>query len=183
MGHILIVDDEPQIRQSFEKILTAEGHTVKTASSGEAAIALVQAAVPDLVIMDVSLPGMSGLEAFRAIHEIEPKLPVIVMTGKGTTETAIEATKLGAFEYVLKPLEFPDSLALIGEALEAGRFMRSRVELDVAPDTAAADAIIGKSKPMQEVYKAIGRVAPTDATVLIRGDSGTGKELVARAIY
>ena len=183
MGHILIVDDEPQIRQSFEKILTAEGHTVKTASSGEAAIALVQAAVPDLVIMDVSLPGMSGLEAFRAIHEIEPKLPVIVMTGKGTTETAIEATKLGAFEYVLKPLEFPDSLTLIDQALEAGRFMRSRVELDVAPDTAAADAIIGRSKPMQEVYKAIGRVAPTDATVLIRGESGTGKELVARAIY
>jgi len=183
MGHILIVDDDAQLRQSFEKLLTAEGHTVKTASSGEAAISLVQAAVPDLVIMDVRLPGMSGLEAFRTIHEIEPKLPVIIMTAFGTTDTAIEATKLGAFEYVLKPPEIPDILALIGQALEAGRFMRSRVELDVAPDTAAADAIIGRSKPMQEVYKAIGRVAPTDATVLIRGDSGTGKELVARAIY
>ena len=183
MGHILIVDDDAQLRQSFEKLLNAEGHTVKTASSGEAAIALVQAAVPDLVIMDVRMPGMSGLEAFRAIHEIEPKLPVIIMTAFGTTDTAIEATKLGAFEYVLKPPEIPDILALISQALEAGRFMRSRVELDVAPDTTAADAIIGKSKPMQEVYKAIGRVAPTDATVLIRGDSGTGKELVARAIY
>ncbi len=183
MGTILIVDDDPQLRQSFEKLLTAEGHTVKTASSGEAAISLVKAAVPDLVIMDVRMPGMSGLEAFRAIHEIEPKLPVIIMTAFGTTETAIEATKLGAFEYVLKPFEIPDILALIGQALEAGRFMRSRVELDVAPGTAAADAIIGKSKPMQEVYKAIGRVAPTDATVLIRGESGTGKELVARALY
>ena len=183
MGHILIVDDDAQLRQSFEKLLNAEGHTVKTASSGEAAIALVQAAVPDLVIMDVRMPGMNGLEAFRAIHEIEPKLPVIIMTAFGTTDTAIEATKLGAFEYVLKPPEIPDILALISQALEAGRFMRSRVELDVAPDTTAADAIIGKSKPMQEVYKAIGRVAPTDATVLIRGDSGTGKELVARAIY
>ena len=183
MGHILIVDDDAQLRQSFEKLLNAEGHTVKTASSGEAAIALVKAAVPDLVIMDVRMPGMSGLEAFRAIHEIEPKLPVIIMTAFGTTDTAIEATKLGAFEYVLKPPEIPDILALISQALEAGRFMRSRVELDVAPDTTAADAIIGKSKPMQEVYKAIGRVAPTDATVLIRGDSGTGKELVARAIY
>jgi len=183
MGHILIVDDDAQLRQSFEKLLNAEGHTVKTASSGEAAISLVKAAVPDLVIMDVRMPGMSGLEAFRAIHEIEPKLPVIIMTAFGTTDTAIEATKLGAFEYVLKPPEIPDILALIGQALEAGRFMRSRVELDVAPDTAAADAIIGRSKPMQEVYKAIGRVAPTDATVLIRGDSGTGKELVARAIY
>ncbi|OGR24917.1 MAG: Fis family transcriptional regulator [Desulfobacca sp. RBG_16_60_12] len=184
MGHILIVDDDPQIRQSFEKILTGDGHTVKTASTGEAAISLVAAAVPDLVIMDIRMPGMSGLEAFRAMHEMEPKLPVIIMTAYGTTETAIEATKLGAFEYVLKPLgDFQDIQTLIGQALEAGRCMRSRVELDVAPDTAAAEAIIGKSKPMQEVYKAIGRVAPTDATVLIRGDSGTGKELVARAIY
>ena len=137
MGHILIVDDEPQIRQSFEKILTGEGHTVRTAANGEAAIAAVQDAVPDLVIMDVRMPGMSGLEAFRAIHEIEPKLPVIIMTAFGTTETAIEATKMGAFEYVLKPFEIPDILALIYQALEAGRFMRSRVELDVAPDTAA----------------------------------------------
>jgi nitrogen regulation protein NR(I) len=184
MGNILIVDDDAQLRQSFEKILTAEGHTVKTASSGEAAIAMVQAAVPDLVIMDVRMPGMNGLEAFRAMHEIEPKLPVIIMTAFGTTETAIEATKLGAFEYVLKPFEnIQDILTLISQALEAGRFMRSRVELDVAPDTTAADALIGKSKPMQEVYKAIGRVAPTDATVLIRGESGTGKELVARALY
>jgi nitrogen regulation protein NR(I) len=183
MGTILIVDDDPQLRQSFEKLLTAEGHTIRTASTGEAALTLVKTSIPDLVIMDVRMPGMSGLETFQALHEIEPKLPVIIMTAYGTTETAIEATKLGAFEYVLKPFEIPEILALITQALEAGRFMRSRVELDVAPDTASADAIIGKSKPMQEVYKAIGRVAPTDATVLIRGDSGTGKELVARAIY
>jgi nitrogen regulation protein NR(I) len=183
MGTILIVDDDPQLRQSFEKLLTAEGHSVRTASSGEAALAAVQSELPDLAIMDVRLPGMTGLEAFRAIHGIEPKLPVIIMTAFGTTETAIEATKLGAFEYVLKPFEIPDILALIGQALEAGRFMRSRVEMDVAPQSAGADALIGRSKAMQEVYKAIGRVAPTDATVLIRGDSGTGKELVARAIY
>jgi len=183
MGTILIVDDDPQLRQSFEKLLTAEGHTVQTAASGEAALSQVRAGVPDLVIMDVRMPGMSGLETFQTMHEIEPKLPVIIMTAFGTTETAIEATKLGAFEYVLKPFEIPDILALIGQALEAGRFMRSRVELDVAPSAAAADALIGKSKPMQEVYKAIGRVAPTDATVLVRGESGTGKELVARALY
>jgi nitrogen regulation protein NR(I) len=184
MGDILIVDDDAQLRQSFEKLLAAEGHTVRTAASGEAAIAQVEAKIPDLVIMDVRLPGMSGLEAFAAVHDIEPKLPVIIMTAYGTTETAIEATKLGAFEYVLKPFEnIQDILGLIGQALEAGRFMRSKVELDVAPDTTAAEPIIGKSKPMQEVYKAIGRVANTDATVLIRGESGTGKELAARAIY
>lgn len=183
MGTILIVDDDTQLRQSFDKLLTEEGHAVRTAPSGEAAIASVRESVPDLVVMDVRLPGITGLETFSIIREFEPKLPVIVMTAFGTTETAIEATKLGAYEYVLKPFEVPDILALIDQALEAGRFMRSRVEMDTVPETTAADAIVGRSKAMQELYKAIGRVAPTDATVLIRGESGTGKELVARAIY
>jgi len=183
LGTILIVDDDAQLRQSFDKLLTEEGHTVQTAPTGEAGIAMVRESVPDMVVMDVRLPGMSGLEAFRAVHEIEPRLPVIVMTAFGTTETAIEATKLGAFDYVLKPFEIPEILALIDQALEAGRFMRSKLEIDVVPEVASADAIIGRSKAMQEVYKAIGRVASTDATVLIRGESGTGKELVARAIY
>ena len=183
MGTILIVDDDAQLRQSFDKLLTEEGHTVHTAPTGEAGIAMVRECVPDMVVMDVRLPGMSGLEAFRAVHEIESKLPVIVMTAFGTTETAIEATKLGAFDYVLKPFEIPEILALIDQALEAGRFMRSKLEIDVVPEVASAEAIIGRSKAMQEVYKAIGRVASTDATVLIRGESGTGKELVARAIY
>ena len=183
MGHILVVDDDPQLRQSFEKLLITEGHQVRVAASGEAGLEIIQAGAPDLVIMDVRLPGMSGLETFRALHEVEPKLPVIIMTAYGTTETAIEATKLGAFEYVLKPFEIPDILALIAQALDAGRFMRSRVEINVPPDATSGDAIIGNSKPMQEVYKAIGRVAATDATVLIRGESGTGKELAARAIY
>jgi len=183
LGTILIVDDDAQLRQSFDKLLTEEGHTVQTAPTGEAGIAMVRECVPDMVVMDVRLPGMSGLEAFRAVHEIESKLPVIVMTAFGTTETAIEATKLGAFDYVLKPFEIPEILALIDQALEAGRFMRSKLEIDVVPEVASAEAIIGRSKAMQEVYKAIGRVASTDATVLIRGESGTGKELVARAIY
>ncbi len=183
MGVILVVDDDPQLRASFEKLLTEEGHTVLTASSGEAALAAVRAKAPDLVIMDVRMPGMSGLEAFAAMHALEPRLPVIIMTAYGTTETAIEATRLGAFDYVLKPFDIPDILKLIHQALEAGRCMRSQVELDVVPDAARGEALIGKSRPMQEVYKAIGRAAPTDATVLIRGESGTGKELVARALY
>jgi len=183
LGTILIVDDDARLRHSFDKLLTEEGHTVRTAPTGEAAIAMVRECAPDLVVMDVRLPGMNGLETFQAIREIEPRLPVIVMTAFGTTETAIEATKLGAFEYVLKPFDIPEILALLDQALEAGRFMRSRVEIDVVPEVASAEAIIGRSKAMQEVYKAIGRVASTDATVLIRGESGTGKELVARAIY
>jgi two-component system nitrogen regulation response regulator GlnG len=183
LGKILIVDDDPQLRQSFEKLLTNEGHSVQTAPTGEAGIETVRESVPDLVIIDVRLPGMNGLETFDAMREIEPKLPVIVMTAYGTTETAIEATKLGAFDYVLKPFEIPAILTLIEQALEAGRFTRVKVEMDVAPDTASTEVIIGRSKPMQDLYKAIGRVAPTDATVLIRGESGTGKELVARAVY
>jgi nitrogen regulation protein NR(I) len=183
MGAILIVDDDPRLRQSFEKLLTAEGHTVWTAPDGETALGLVKANSPDMVIMDIRMPGMSGLDTFKAMHQIEPKLPVIIMTAFGTTETAIETTKLGAFDYVLKPFDIPDILALIDKALEAGRFMRSRIALDMPPDKVKGEAIIGKSKPMQEVYKSIGRVAPTDATVLLRGESGTGKELVARAIY
>jgi nitrogen regulation protein NR(I) len=183
LGEILIVDDDAQLRQSFDKLLTEEGHTIRTAPKGETAIAMIRECAPDMVVMDVRLPAMSGLETFREIRKIEPRLPVIVMTAFGTTETAIQATKLGAFEYVLKPFEIPDILTLIDQALEAGRFMRARVEINAVPEAGSAEAIIGRSKAMQEVYKAIGRVAPTDATVLIRGESGTGKELVARAIY
>jgi DNA-binding NtrC family response regulator len=129
------------------------------------------------------LPGMNGFETFQVIHEIEPKLPVIIMTAYSTTETAIKATKMGAFDYILKPFDIPDMLTVIKQALEAGRFMRSPVDMDPVPDESFRDAIIGRSKSMQEIYKAIGRVASTDATVLIRGESGTGKELVARAVY
>jgi nitrogen regulation protein NR(I) len=185
MAAILIVDDDPQLRQSFEKLLRHEGHTVNAAATGESGIALVRSQHFDLLIMDVRLPGISGLEAFQAVRAIEPRLPVIIMTAFGSTETAIEATKMGAFDFVLKPFDIPDILNLIQQAIEAGRFMRSHVQMDLeAPlDGGGADAIIGRSKSMQEVYKAIGRVAPTDATVLIRGESGTGKELAARAIF
>jgi nitrogen regulation protein NR(I) len=183
MSTILVVEDDSQLRQSFDKLLQEEGYNVRTASSGEDGLEAIQRETPDLVIMDVRLPGMSGMEAFQAVRKIDPKLPVIIVTAFGTTDTAIEATKLGAFDYVLKPFDIPDILTLIEQAIEAGRFMRSRVEMNVVPEAASSDAIVGRSQSMQEVYKAIGRVAPTDATVLIRGESGTGKELAARALY
>ena len=183
MAAILIVDDDHHLRRSFDKLLTQEGHEVKTASSGEAALPTVRSGEFDLIVMDVRLPGMDGLLTFKAIREIEPLLPVIIMTAFGTTETAIEATKMGAFDYILKPFNIPEMLELIEKAVEAGRFMRSRVELDPTPDADPREAIIGRSRAMQEIYKEIGRTASTDATVLIRGESGTGKELVARALY
>jgi nitrogen regulation protein NR(I) len=180
---ILIIDDDDQLRISFERLLKEEGYRVRTAASGEAGIRMISEDIPDLVVLDVRLPGINGLEAFSRIHQIEPKLPVIIMTAYGTTETAIEATKMGAFDYVIKPFDIPQMLTTIRQGLEAGRFMRSPVDMDVSPDKTAGEAIIGKSPAMQEVYKAIGRVSATDATVLIRGESGSGKELVARALY
>ena len=183
MATILIIDDDDQLRKSFQKLLSEEGYAAEGAASGEAGLEIIKNRLPDLVIADVRLPGMNGLETFQSIHRVEPKLPVIIMTAYGTTETAIEATKMGAFDYILKPFEIPDMLVVIKQALEAGRFMRTPVRLDVSPDEATKEAIVGHSKPMQDVYKAIGRVSTADATVLIRGESGTGKELVARAIY
>ena len=183
MSTILIIDDDDQLRKRFHKLLSEEGYTAQGAASGEAGLEIIRNRLPDLVIVDIRLPGMNGLETFEAIHALEPKLPVIIMTAYGTTETAIEATKMGAFDYILKPFEIPDMLAVIKQALEAGRFMRTPVQMDVSADKVGQEAIVGRSKPMQDVYKAIGRVSTSDATVLIRGESGTGKELVARAIY
>ncbi len=183
MAQILIVDDDHQLRQSFERLLSAEGYAVRTASTGEAGVEMVRESLPDLVVMDVRMPGISGLEAYAAMREIEPRLPVIIMTAHGTTETAIEATRMGAFDYVLKPFDIPDILKLIEKGLSAGRFMRSKVEMDAPAEGGEGEAIVGGGPAMQEIYKAIGRAAPTDATVLIRGESGTGKELVARAVY
>jgi len=183
LNSILIIDDDDQLRNSFKKLLTEEGYIVESAASGEAGLNIVNNASLDLVILDMRLPGMNGLETFKKIHGIEPKLPVIIMTAYGTTETAIETTKLGAFDYILKPFDIPDMLELIKLALNASHFMRSPVDMDKIPEESSRDAIVGRSTEMQEIYKAIGRVSPTDATVLIRGESGTGKELVARAIY
>lgn len=183
MSTVLIIDDDDQLRMSFEKLLAQEGYGAKGAASGEEGLKMICSDAPDLVVLDMRLPGMNGFETFKAIHNKEPRLPVIIMTAYGTTETAIEATKIGAFDYILKPFEIPDMVDVIDQALEASRLMRSPIGMNAIPDKAPHEAIIGQSKPMQDIYKAIGRVSPTDATVLIRGESGTGKELVARAIY
>jgi DNA-binding NtrC family response regulator len=126
---------------------------------------------------------MNGLDALARIKQLQPTLPVIVMTGQSTTNTAIEATKRGAFDYQLKPFEPAEMLQTIAKALEAARLMKGHLALGPETIEPSTDAIVGQSSPMQQLYKAIGRVAQTDATVLIRGESGTGKELVARAIY
>ena len=183
MNTILVIDDDDQLRLSFCKLLKEENYTVISAASGEAGIDIVRGTLLDLVILDMRLPGMNGMETFKEIRKIDTKLPVIIVTAYGTTDIAIEATKMGAYDYVLKPFEVPEMLTLIRQAIEAGYFMRSPVAVDASPGGQLGDAIIGQSRLMQNVYKSIGRVSQTDATVLIRGESGTGKELVARAVY
>ena len=183
MGRILVVDDEPGVLNAFQEMLTGLGHQVFTAASGEGAIDCIRSDSPDVVVTDLCMPGMSGLDAFRQIRATNPKLPLIIMTGQGTMDTAIEATKLGAFDYQLKPFEPEAMVAALERALESVRLMQRNVELNPHAVADSADAIVGDSPGMQELFKAIGRVAATDATVLIRGESGTGKELVARAIY
>ncbi|MHC1699965.1 MAG: sigma-54-dependent transcriptional regulator [Humidesulfovibrio sp.] len=190
MAQILIVDDDAQLRQSFGKILEADGFEVRTAASGEAGVDEVTRQAPDLVVMDVRMTGITGIAAMQRMRESVPNLPVIIMTAYGGTETAIEATKLGAYDYILKPFDIPDILRLIHQALEAGRLARERVAVDLEQgllqgleNDPQGDALVGQSRAMQDIFKAIGRAAPTEALVLIRGESGTGKELVARALW
>src|SRR3989338_355749 len=182
MVKILVIDDEKNITSSFEKVFGEEGYTVISAQSAEEALKVLKSEGADVAIMDIRMPGLSGLEALAKIKAIDPKLPVILMTAFGTTESAIDAMRLGAFDYVIKPFEVPIVKAIIEKALSASSFMKTGVFVDEELMT-QGEVIIGKSSKMQEVYKLIGRVAVSDVTVLLRGESGTGKELVARAIY
>lgn len=183
MSEILVVDDDRSILSAFEQLLTEQGYSVSKASHGQEALSLLGNHRPDLIIMDIRMPGISGLETLHRIKEIDRRLPVIVITGYGTMETAVQATKLGAVDYHLKPLNPEEILASIAGALESVRLMERRVEVDGEAVPEQGDLIVGRSRCMREVYKSVGRVAETDATVLIRGETGTGKELVARAIY
>ena len=162
-------------------MLEDEGHTVIAARTGEEGLALAGKERCDLVLTDLKLPGLSGLELVKRLQTARARLPIILMTAHGTTEVAIEATRHGAFDYLLKPFEMPAMLDVIQKALATSRLMFQPVEIgNVVP---GRDAIIGNSRAMQETYKEIGRVAATPVTVLIRGETGTGKELIARAIY
>ncbi|MCG3119377.1 MAG: DNA-binding transcriptional regulator NtrC [bacterium] len=186
MQKILVVDDEESVRYSFSKFLRRADCQVIGAQDGATALGKVESEKPDLVIMDIQMPGMNGLEALERMKTIAPKTPVLMITAHGTSDRVIAAMKLGAYDYIEKPFDIPRIKALIDEALEAGRLMRTEVRLETpaaAPAADAADRIIGRSAVMQEIYKLIGRVAASEVSVLILGESGTGKELVARAIY
>jgi two-component system nitrogen regulation response regulator GlnG len=184
MPTLLVVDDEPSILLAFRKAFGDPALTVLTAETAAAGLELARAHHPDAVVLDIHLPDVPGLEMLRRLRELDARSPVIFITGRSTTDTAIEAMKLGAYEYLLKPLELSVLRQVVGRALAISRAMR--VPAVIAPNEAGddrADAIVGACPAMQEVYKAIGRVAAQDLTVLITGETGTGKELVARALY
>src|SRR5262249_11187061 len=184
MPNLLVVDDEPNVLYSLEKALSGETFRVRTARTAREGIEAVREQPPDAVILDVRLPDLSGLEAFDQMRSINPRLPVIVITAHAATETAIEAMKRGAFEYLLKPVDLHRLRDVVAKALELSRLRHGPAGFEESPLTdSTADHIVGRSAAMQEVYKAIGRVAGQNMAVLITGESGTGKELVARAIY
>ncbi|MBP3955530.1 sigma-54-dependent Fis family transcriptional regulator [Gemmata sp. G18] len=184
MPKLLIIDDEPGILYSLKSALESEETLVVTAPSAKLGLAAVERDKPDAVILDVRLPDMSGLDAFVRIREIDPHLPVVIITAHGSTDTAIEAMKRGAFEYLLKPVDLHQLDDVIGKAFELRRIRATPTVLgDEPPPEAETDQIVGRCPAMLEVYKVIGRIAPQDVTVLVLGESGTGKELVARALY
>jgi two-component system nitrogen regulation response regulator GlnG len=184
MDTLLLIDDEPDVQYSFRRIFDRPDTQVVTAASGEEGLRALPRLRPGVVILDIRMGGMSGLETLRRLRRIDAKLPVIMMTAYGTTQTAIEAMKLGAFDYLLKPFDVPKLKQVVAAALKAARDMRQVVSYPPLLESEDYDlGIVGRSEGMQTVFKMIGQVAHTDATVLITGESGTGKELVARAIY
>jgi nitrogen regulation protein NR(I) len=181
---LLIVDDEPAVLYSLQRTLQCDDVRLLTASTAERALELLDQQHPDVVLLDVRLPDMSGLEAFDRLRHIDARLPVIFMTAYSTAETAIQAMQRGAFEYLLKPVDVPQLRQVVERALETSRLRHVPAVVDQAELLGEnVDIIVGQSPAMQEVYKAIGRVAPQEVTVLIEGESGTGKELVARSIF
>jgi len=189
MASLLLVDDDPKlIASQISHALTPLGVQIDVAETGEAAIRRMALAVPDVVLLDVRLPDMGGLEVYHRLRQIDARIPVIFVTGTSLAETAIEAMRHGAFEYLFKPLDLQRFKDVVTQALELSRLMRQPAVVAAAAhpidlDEARGDVIVGRCPAMGEVYKAIGRVTDQNVIVLITGESGTGKELVARAIY
>ena len=178
---ILLIDCDHALTVMLRRALVGEGHAVDLAPDAVQGLALACARPFDLVLTDLKLPGLDGLQFIRQLHTARPRLPIIVLTGHGMTETAIEAIKLGAFDYLLKPFEMPRLLELLNKASRCGH--RPGKVVQARGTDPARGSLVGTSDAMQSIYKEIGRIAARPVSVLIRGETGTGKELIARAIY
>jgi DNA-binding NtrC family response regulator len=184
LGRILIVDDELVVRDSLDKWFAGEGYETGVAASAREALEMFQKNEWDLVLLDIKMPGMDGMELQARLREIDPELVIIIMTGYASVETAVQALKRGAYDYVTKPIDPDELVHLVSNAIGHRRDRREIVRLrenlrEIYPET----HLIGNSPPMKHVLELVEMVAPTDTTVLISGESGTGKELVARAIH
>src|SRR5437867_13406307 len=181
MNNILIVDDESGIRQSLKGVLEDEDYKVSIADSGEACIEVLRKRAFDVVLLDVWLPGMDGLETLQKIRDLENAPEVIMISGHGTIETAVRATKLGAYDFLEKPLSLDKTLILIKNAIEAKRLRQEN--RDLKKQLQFKSVIVGDSIPMKALRQQIGLMAPTNGRVLIYGGFGMGKELVGHAIH
>jgi len=181
---LLVVDDEPSMREFLEIMLSNENYEVKVASSGEEGLKVYHKYSPDLILTDVKMPGMSGLDLIREIHLVDPNVPIIAITAYACADDALRAVREGAYDYLSKPFQVEDLRIIIRNALEARRLRRENLELrrSIEGRYRYRD-IIGKSQEMLEIFDLISRIAPSKASVLIIGESGTGKELVAKAIH
>ncbi|TLM63705.1 MAG: sigma-54-dependent Fis family transcriptional regulator [Deltaproteobacteria bacterium] len=181
---ILVVDDDTVIREGLRRVLTMEGYLVEAQANGRAAMERLQEASFDLLITDLKMPGMSGLEVLQAVRVLQPEMPVILITGFAAVDNAVEVMKNGAADYLAKPFANDELVAKVRKALETRAVLLDELYLrHELHDLHGFDCLIGESGEMQKVYQRILQVAPTDSTVLITGESGTGKELVARAIH
>src|SRR5258708_21362086 len=189
MANLLLIDDDPDLLpDQVGHVFPAPAHRVVVAHTGTAGLASVADVRPDVILLDLRLPDQSGLDVLRQLRQIDARIPVILVTVVRSADSAIEAMRQGAYDYLLKPLDLQKLDRVISEALKVAHVMRERVAFSQFVGTPPDDdqpgqAIVGSCPAMQEVYKAIGRVADQTFPVLITGESGTGKELVARAIY
>ncbi|KIH76224.1 two component, sigma54 specific, transcriptional regulator, Fis family [Geoalkalibacter ferrihydriticus] len=183
-ARILVVDDESVIREGIRRILENNKYRVDVAASGQVAVERLQEDDFDIVVTDLKMPGMSGMEVLKAIRILQPDVPVIIITGYSTVDTAVEAMKNGAFDYLAKPFTPDQILGIVEKALGQRAMLLENFYLKKElKDRHGFDSFVGESKAMQKVYRRIIQVAPTDSTVMITGESGTGKELVARAVH
>jgi two-component system, NtrC family, nitrogen regulation response regulator NtrX len=180
-ARILVIDDESEIRRSVRMILEYDGYDVVEASSGPEGVALAEKDPPDLIFLDVKMPGMDGLDALQRIRSTNETVPVVIISGHGTVSTAVEATKAGAFDFIEKPLASERLLVTIRNALDQTRLVDENRSLKRAVE--ARHQMVGESPALRHVWDAIKRAAPTNATALLLGESGAGKELVARSIH
>jgi DNA-binding NtrC family response regulator len=178
---VLVVDDDLKMRTLVARVLSREGYVVRGAETGQEALELIGSWNPDLMLCDIRMPGMDGMELLGLAHQQKAELPVVMMTGFGSVETAVEAMRAGAFDYFSKPFDLDELLIVVRKAAE---HLQLRRELaDLRRQVPRAATLVGKSKAIENVLDWIARAAPSDATVVIYGKSGTGKELVARAIH